>query len=187
MKKAILTVILTVFSIITFAQSFNGVPISGDLNTAIARFKAKGFTFEKFVEIGAIMNGKVANQPIELYIIVTPKTKQVYKMTVYFQESKTWFDIKNKYNEYVSLFTEKYGEPSGEYKKFAPPYEEGDGYEMSALGLGKIQYFTLWIGKDNLNLAVEISEYKQVKLVYENEKLAEIKQAETDAMKRISF
>ena len=124
---------------------------------------------------------------VELYIFVTPKTKQVYKMTVFLPQRTSWSGLKSDYDEFTTLFTEKYGEPFGEMKKFEKPYEEGDGYEYSALSLGKVSYYTLWMGVQKMNVSVQISKFKQVQLVYENEQLSEVEQKESESLRKNSF
>lgn len=186
MKKLIL--ILTLFiSVNVSAQSFDGVPISGDLPTAIAKYKAKGYNLSRYVEQGAILKGRVASRDIELYIFTTPKTKKIFKMVIYFDEEISWLSLKSTYNTFYDILSEKYGYPDEKYAKFLDPYYEGDGYELQAVGIEKAIYAAYWFRKDNLTVGVEISKYKQVKLVYENNIMMEIKNKEQSEIERKSF
>jgi hypothetical protein len=186
MKKLIL--ILSMFiSFSVNSQSFDGVPISGDLPTAIARYKAKGYTFEKFIDNGAIIKGKIAQTPIELFVFVTPKTKRVYKVVAYLDEEISWVSIKSSYNRFHEIITNKYGIPDGNYEDFTTPYYEGDGYEMSAVGLEKVNYSAYWLNKLGLNVGIEISKFKQVKISYENVELIKIKKIEQSQIESNSF
>jgi hypothetical protein len=178
MKKYILSIILLVSVSAISAQSFDGVPISGDLPTAIAKYKAKGYVLSKYIEQGAIIKGRVAGRDIELFVFVTPKTKKVCKVVAFFDEETSWYSLKSTYNTFYDILTEKYGYPDDRYSKFLDPYYEGDGYEMSAVGLDKTLFAAYWYKKDNLTVAVEISKYKQVKLVYENNIMMDIKSKE---------
>jgi hypothetical protein len=187
MKKTIFAIVFALIATLTTAQSFNGVPISGDLPTAISRFKAKGYIFRQQIDQGAIMQGEVAGQDIELYILITPKTKQVYKYSIYFSEKTKWSALRNAYDEFVTLFREKYGIPYGEVKRFDYPYKEGDGFELLALGADKVDYASYWLGVQKMNIVVKISSYKQICIQYENEILMEQKEKEEQLIKKNSF
>ena len=186
MKNLILIIALFV-SVNIYAQSFDGVPISGDLPTAVAKYKAKGYSLSKYIEQGAILKGKVAGREIELFVFVTPKTKKVCKMVAFFDEETNWYSLKSTYNTFYEILTEKYGYPDDKFAKFLDPYFEGDGYEMSAVGLDKSLFAAYWYKKDNLTVAVEISKYKQVKLVYENNLMMDIKSKEQSEIESKAF
>jgi hypothetical protein len=186
MKKLIL--ILSMFiSFSVNSQSFDGVPISGDLPTAIARYKAKGYIFEKFIDNGAILKGKIAQTPIEIFVFVTPKTKRVYKIVGYLDEDISWVALKSTYNRFHEIITTKYGVADGDYEDFTTPYFEGDGYELSAVALEKVNYSAYWLNKLSLNIGVEISKFKQVKITYENNELIKLKRTEQSQIETNSF
>lgn len=187
MKKYILSIIFAVSVFTINAQSFNGVSISGDLPTAIAKFKEKGFTFSKYVDNGAILKGKIASYPIELYIFTTPKTKQVFKMVAYMDEQASWSSLKSDYDRMVEIFLQKYGETKYSDAKFISPYYLGDGYELQAVDQEKTSFYHLWLDVQGMNLVVEISKYKQVKLAYENVKMMEVKKRESSQIESNSF
>lgn len=186
MKKYILIALLLV-SAVTFGQTFDGVLLSGDIDVAVAKFKSKGYKVSQTVESAYVMKGVVAGENVQLFIFFTPKTKQVFKLTAYLDERGTWYSLKSHYEKYVEVLTEKYGEPSSSYSGFDKPYYEGDGYEMSAVQLEKCNYATYWIKKDNLTLAVEITKYKQVKLVYENDTNMDLYKKEKGEIQKNSF
>jgi hypothetical protein len=104
----------------------------------------------------------------ELFISFTPKTKQVWKLSVFLPEVTSWSRIKSEYENYLGLLTEKYGSPEKAYTFFSTPYYEGDGYEMSAIKLEKCHYSAFW--SDSIGIWIEISKFQQVKIVYENAK-----------------
>ena len=96
--------------------------------------------------------------------INTPISKKVWKFAVYLPAQTSWYSIKNQYQAKLSTLKDKYGEPKSSYENFINPYYEGDGYEMSAVTLDKVNYSAFW---DN-GISIEISKYKQVKICYEN-------------------
>jgi hypothetical protein len=175
MKKLLL--LLSIFIVLNVsAQSFNGVPISGNINEAVNKFKAKGFKFIKKDGNSYVFSGRVFNEVVEMYLLASPLTNQYVKCSIFFPES-AWLSLKSDYTKYVELFVEKYGYHSGQIEKFIDPYYEGDGYELRALQLEKCVYGTYWV-KDNVSMLIEISKYKQVKIVYENNKLMDVFQKE---------
>lgn len=174
MKKFLFAIILFA-AIQTNAQSFLGVPISGNVSTAIANFKAKGFKFVKQEKYSVTMSGVIDYSPVELYIYNTPISKQTCKFVVYYPERESWISLKGDYDRFVSKIYNKYGSADKDYSEFITPYELGDGYELSAVQLEKAIFASYWFAggyeRNNLSIAVEISKYKQLKVVYENNKL----------------
>lgn len=187
MKNYILSFLFAVSFYTVSAQSFDGVPISGDLPTAVAKFKAKGYTIRKYVENGVILDGKVASRNIELFVFVTPKTKKLFKVVAYFDEEISWMSLKSTYEVFYDILTEKYGYPDAKYNKFIDPYYEGDGYELQAVGVEKAIFSSYWFKKDNLTVALEISKYKQVSLTYENNIMMELKKKEQAEIEMRAF
>jgi len=183
MKTLISILAFVLFSFNSNSQQFYGVNISGPLSTAIERFKQKGFTHKSTMDVGAIMNGRIVNQDVTLFIFVTPKTKTVFKMSIFFDEMNSFDNLYTQYIKMVNTINDKYGEPDYVEEKFLPPYELGDGYELTALQLEKCLYSSTWLYKNNLNIKVEISKYKQLKVVYENDLLADQKEKEEQMIK----
>jgi len=159
------------------AQEFMGVKVEGDKLNLISQFKSKGFVLKGDSKQDAvIMEGNIGSKTYEIVISVTPKTKQVWKLSVYLPKSENWSRIREEYNEYLDLLTTKYGKPEQTYAFFASPYKEGDGYEMSAIGLEKCYYSAYW--EDNIGISIQISKFKQVKVSYENKKNVELLEVE---------
>lgn len=169
------------------AQSFDGVPISGDVNTAISKFKAKGYILEKTFDQAAKMKGRIAGRNIELWIFLTPKTKKVFKMIAYLSTETSWTSLRQTYADLLYPLKNKYGEPDDEETKFITPYYLGDGYELQAVELEKIDYHAYWFRRDNLTVGLEISKYKQVKLIYENNIMMDLKDKEQTEIENNSF
>lgn len=178
--KNLLIAIVLFFSFSLNAQEFNGVAIDGDLPTFISKMKTKGYSLRKYIENGVIMDGKIGYQEVEVFAFTTPKSKKVFRLSVYFPKKTTWYSLKSNYNDLLSALTEKYGEPDPSYTGFKDPYYEGDGYEMSAVSLEKVTYYAAWIKKlnGNLSISLEISKYNQVNVMYDNEKNVELRDRE---------
>jgi hypothetical protein len=79
-------------------------------------------------------------------------------------------NLQERFDVLKETLDNKYG--SGEYyRNFESPYHDGDGYEMQAIRLGKGSISSYWTFK-NATISLEITESLDIKLVYEDEKLA---------------
>lgn len=176
MMKRLLLLSVLVLSLSSYSQlsppqspfpppEFMSVKIEGGMESMIQKYKAKGFTLVSKDETYVSMTGKMNGNTIELNMAFTPKTKLVWKLLVYLPKQSDWYDLKKEYNDYKSLLTEKYGEPSHDYHFFMSPYKDGDGYEMTAVQVDKCRYTSFW-EKEGLN--IEISKFRQVRIGYEN-------------------
>lgn len=187
MKRTLLCLVLSISIFVCSGQSFNGVPISGDLPTCISRFKGKGFLLDKYLKNGAIMNGRINGESVELYIFVTPKTRKVCKVVIYFEEKISWYSLKRQYENMVELLTDKYGTPDDRLATFLDPYYDGDGFELQAIGLEKAIFVAYWAKRNNLNVAVEMSKFKQVSIAYENDIAMDISKKEYEMINKEIF
>jgi hypothetical protein len=178
--KHLIIVLFTFVYFNSFSQTFNGTLIDGSLPEFVSKMKLKGFTLKKQEGNTAIMEGKDKK---ELYIFSTPKSKKVYRVAVYLPESSSWYNLKSEYFRYKELLTNINGAPINTYEFFSNPYYEGDGYELQAVSLEKVTYSSYWFkDTENSNVAVTISKYSQVQLIYENIKNTDINKAEKDEM-----
>jgi hypothetical protein len=184
MKKITIITLSVLLSIKGISQEFMGVKVGGSKESISNQFTSKGM--KKVTSSNPnmlIFEGYIAGSTtIELYVAFTPKTNVAWKFMVYLPKSNDWYNLKTQYNKYVALFTEKYGQPNSSYSEFLTPYYEGDGYEMSAIGLNKCIYSSFWE-----TYAVEITEYKQVMLSYENKDNASLNKTEKNQINNANF
>lgn len=170
MKTLALFMLMLTATLTATAQQFDGVTVGGDISATAAKYKAKGWRAVKTESDYVFLKGAIAGYTdVELMLFSTPKTKKVFKAVVYLPKVSKWSTIKGQYDDFVELMANKYGEPTTVSESFKQPYYEGDGYEESAVRNEKVTWRCIWIGQGNLNLIVEISEYMQLKLVYEND------------------
>ena len=81
-----------------------------------------GFTLQKSPrEHVALMKGLFTGKWVEVLILSSPKTKTVWKVSVYYSKQESWTSLKSDYNEMVELFTKKYGEPKDHFEFFSSP------------------------------------------------------------------
>lgn len=187
MKQFFLSLIFLFSVAFAKAQVFNGVSISGNLQTCVSNFKQKGFTFVKYNPYGATMSGMVSNKQVELYIVVTPKSKTVCKVAVYFPKRNNWSNLYTEYSDMKDLLTAKYGDPDLNVEKFLYPYELGDGFETTAISTEKCDYTTIWLDRGNTNIVVEITQYLQTLIAYENKKNMDLKEREELSINMSTF
>ena len=187
MKQFILSLVLLFSVSFVNSQVFNGVHIGGTLQSCISNFKQKGFTFVKYDTYGATMSGTVSNKQVELYIVATPKSKTVCKVAIYFPRRNSWSKLYSEYSEMKDMLITKYGDPNYNEEKFIQPYELGDGFETTAIKMEKCEYTTIWLERANTNIIVEISEFLQTYLAYENKKNMDLKNREDESINMTTF
>lgn len=139
MKKIILLLLL--FPTIVFAQhlKFMGIPINGDLTSFGKQLQSKGFKIEKTENGHMTLSGKFAGEKVELLVRSSMKTKSVCGVVVLFDQKTSWPALKSQYERLKENYSSKY-KILKEYHFFKDPYYEGDGYEMSAVRIGKCMY-----------------------------------------------
>lgn len=178
MKKYFtLLIMLLSISAISYAQdtptpttehlTFSGITICGSATSFRSSMESKGFISNRTDDDETMMvfAGDFIGKSTELIVVyLTPKTKQVWKVVVYFIEKTSWYDLKNEYNTLKDQVIQKYGNPNADYDFFSSPYDEGDGYEMTGVAVDKCNYAAYW---DN-GISVEISKLKSVKICYED-------------------
>jgi hypothetical protein len=159
-------VVISMFLItIGFSQEFMGIHVSGSLQDAIFNLQKKGFKRESVTESGnvVVFKGRVSNSSVTLVVHSTPKTKLVWAFKIIFEVQSSWYELKSQYNDLVKTLTNKYGEPTKTFQSFLSPYYEGDGYEMSALRVGKVVYLSSW----NI-VYIKINKSGAISIQYEN-------------------
>jgi hypothetical protein len=202
MKKFVVTLLLASISIVSFGQAdeqiksyspsnaipeFLGIQVNGKRDAVIDAFKSKGFIVVGDINKGnvASMKGTVSGKQFELMIVSSPKSKIVWKFSVFLPEQSTWNSLKNNYFDYLKILSSKYGEPEKTYEFFSSPYKEGDGYEMTGVGVEKSHYSAFW--SDEKGISISITKWKQVKISYENQNNSKIAEKETSEVDSTIF
>lgn len=184
MKKILVVAIALIASVSVFAQEFMGIKIDGNKDIVINQFKAKGFKLSPTNDIKlnyTSMEGIVNGKSMELLICHTPTSKLVWKVIVTLPKQSTWSDLKSEYEKYKDILVKKYGQPSNDFHFFSSPYDEGDGYEMTAVALEKCTYSSYFTNEGN-SISIEVTKWKEVDISYENEKNRLIKNKEKEAL-----
>lgn len=126
--------------------------------------------------------GEVGGEPALVYTSYTPKTKKLRNVGVYFTSGNkdSIYLVKNRYERFVEILTKKYGAPTDTFAFYSSPYEEGDGYELQAIRMGKGNFMSYWKLEDGI-IACEIDKDLDIKVVYENRKYTDIGKQEAEA------
>jgi len=188
MKTKLLPVLFLLFSLSAFSQSFDGVAIDGELSVAISKYKGKGYELISKEKEIAILKGTAAGKKINLFIFTTPKSKIIFKAVIYLPVHEDWESLKDDYEKYKEILINKYGKPTNIYENFKEPYKEGDGDEMIAVTNKKCEFVAYWLDDtNNTNIAVEISDTKQIQITYENVKNQRIRDKEKLEIEKTVF
>lgn len=172
MKKYIILSLLTLFSFELNAQhlSFMGIPITGTPSAFADSLKERKFiSKEPLCNTINCYSGTFAGENVTVY--VCHKYNLVWKVSVEFPKHFSFYDLETEYDKFVENFTAKYGEPTDEFRYFSYPYYKGDGYESSAVQLGKCHYATFW-EKSSGAIMIKIYSSKQVNIAYEDKQSA---------------
>jgi hypothetical protein len=182
--KHILLLVFLLISLSAYSQehlTFKGMPIDGLSSVFVSSLKAKGYEQTYKDENGNyIMTGSFTGKNADLYILATRKSHIVWKVVVSFDQLDSWTSLKSVYNDYIDLFSKKYGRPK-RIETFKSPYYEGDGYELQALRLEKCIYFTYFetpLG----DISIEISNDAKIKLSYEDKINLDLKHTEQNSL-----
>lgn len=167
---------------ISYGQEFLGIKVEGKLSEVVYKLKQKGFKITRSDDNNPFLEGKAGLSNVEVLIGSSPLSKTVYNITVYLPKRNDWDELKSEYEDYLRILTEKYGEPSDSFHFFSPPYVEGGGDEMNAIAMEKCNYSAYW-----KNLQIEITEFKQVAVIYRNEKNFNLMKLEKAQIKKSVF
>jgi len=160
-------------------MKFRNIPLRGTLTEFANQLVKLGYTIEDKTEKDVIiMSGQFANNKCEIILLGTLTSNIIWKVGVYFPKNTSWSSIKREYQDLKEQFTAKYG--IGEsFAYFKNPYVEGDGFEMTALKLGKCSYATFWESESGI-IKLSISKVEQVSVSYEDSVNVKIKDKEAN-------
>ena len=149
--------------------TFKGIPINGAPEEISKQLQAHGFVQAEVFQNGSIcLDGTFA--AVENCIIVINYSKLVettWAITVWFPEQDSWFSLQDQYQRFKDMFIKKYGRPEKDFEFFMPPYEDGDGDELSALKSDYVTYMSFFY-TDLGVITVELDTSCCLKITYED-------------------
>ncbi len=127
---------------------FKGVTIDGSKDIAIEQLKNLGFNLIEDSSDGALFSGKFAGiEDCQILVSVSQHTNKLYCISVITPPRLNWWSIKADYDNTNQMIQKKYGQPIQKTEFFADPYEDGDGYELTALETGNAFFATQYESK----------------------------------------
>lgn len=152
---------------------FRDVEINGTVNDVCSALSQLGYSAPIPIDGGSvIVQGDFAGVAnCELLVLRSRYEDYVWKIIVIMPENNNWYSLKSDYERFKEMFRKKYGKPDS-YEYFSEPYEEGDGYEHTALSVGKcsyISFFNVPLG----TISLRISESGAISIAYEDKINAE--------------
>lgn len=127
---------------------------------------AAGFTYIKTDEDGdLVFTGRALDHTARLYAFMTPD-RSLVKVQVSVATDND--EVRSTYARMRNSLIEKYGTPTNDFHFFSQPYYEGDGYEETAISVGKGTFAVFWIRPGNGNLTLEISKALALNVEYES-------------------
>lgn len=163
MKTKILTIILTLTAILSFAQPsehllFKGVPIDGTLDEYVSKMEQNGFNHMGTEDGAALLTGDFAGYKGCSVSVSTLKQKDlVYKIMVAFPDKETWSTLSGNYFDLKQLLSEKYGKPSDVAEKFDVQIDiNDDNSKMYHVKFDRCKYFSIYeTEKGTIKLSIE--------------------------------
>lgn len=166
--------------------TFLNVPINGYARTFVKMIEEKGLSTQVPYQDSshtAILNGSFCGVNNCSFIVGGSLiTDTVYMVVVQFPSETTWESLKNEYLKYKDFLTSKYDFLNC-IEEFEYPYEEGDGYEVTAVSLDKCSYMS-YFHTDNGTIMLKISNDMTLNIAYVDAINSKIHEEEE---KRISF
>ena len=164
MKKILLTLCVGLLTFAIHAQEhmiFKDVSMGCNITTFVSQLKAKGFTVEEEADYGVTLKGDFAGKRnCFVFVFPTKQSKMVWKVAVKFPDHSSWDSIKSEYLTFKDSYTKKYGKPES-HEFFSSPFEEGNGYEMTAIMVEKctyVSYFRTNMGLITLQICNNVSQ-----------------------------
>jgi len=181
MKKIILFSFLFI-SVLCLGQEhmkFRDLEINGDLTSFISELEKMDYSLSKTHDHVAILTGNFIGKNCTLFVVSSPNTETVWKVGVSLPKDENWSSLKSDYLSLQKQFTKKYGKPEKEYSFFLKPYYEGDGYEIQALRKEKCYFATIYKIETGY-VILQISEFSNISISYEDKLNTEINKQETE-------
>lgn len=181
-KNTFLLAVMLIFALTTTkAQSLLGIPFKGDALAFVNQLKAKGFVFkpENSKKGFYILKGTLLGYECDVYVSGTNKTNQIMKVSAYAPNETTFTGLTNTYDNIYNLMFAKYGEPKEECLDFfSKPYERYDGYEMTAISVGKYIRMCQFPSDSSMMPFIIIDKYPKVRISWEHKENMELNKVE---------
>ena len=124
-------------------------------------------------------HGALLGDDVAVFGRYTPKTLRLWSVSVVAGRTVGFDEANSKFEHYLDILTQKYGKPTKDYRYFIRPYEEGDGYEDTALSSEKYRRVSFWVENPVGMLSIEITKEGWTKMSYESREFFEVQKEES--------
>lgn len=149
MRRIILTATAALLSVILYAQDphlkFKGIPLDGNYKAFAQKLVTKGFRQMEATDNGIVLIGNfMANPEVMVVVYPDPSTKVVFNVSAMLEAGDSWPLIKKKFDEIVSTYKEKYGEPTEYSEEFDPGVGNSDYSRRESIDNGQCYFKAIW-------------------------------------------
>lgn len=156
---------------------FMGIELNNAVDLAMLDLQKKGFELLDIRKEGYALSGKFMNRNSTIMLYATPKSNNIYKVSIFFDEEKSWYGLKSEFLNIVKSYRTKYKcIDSG--RTFLEPYYEGDGFELQGVAKDKCCYFDKYQTEGG-TIYIEISDLKCIKIQYKDSFNSKLNEKET--------
>ena len=156
---------------------FMGTELNNAVDLAMLDLQKKGFELLDIRKEGYALSGKFMNRNSTIMLHATPKSNNIYKVSIFFDEEKSWYGLKSEFLNIVKSYRTKYKcIDSG--RTFLEPYYEGDGFELQGVAKDKCCYFDEYQTEGG-TIYIEISDLKCIKIQYKDSFNSKLNEKET--------
>lgn len=156
---------------------FMGIELNNAVDLAMLDLQKKGFELLDIRKEGYALSGKFMNRNSTIMLHATPKSNNIYKVSIFFDEEKSWYGLKSEFLNIVKSYRTKYKcIDSG--RTFLEPYYERDGFELQGVAKDKCCYFDKYQTEGG-TIYIEISDLKCIKIQYKDSFNSKLNEKET--------
>ncbi len=156
---------------------FMGIELNNAVDLAMLDLQKKGFELLDIRKEGYALSGKFMNRNSTIMLHASPKSNNIYKVSIFFDEEKSWYGLKSEFLNIVKSYRTKYKcIDSG--RTFLEPYYEGDGFELQGVAKDKCCYFDKYQTEGG-TIYIEISDLKCIKIQYKDSFNSKLNEKET--------
>lgn len=149
MKKILISTIAAFLVFSSQAQDahlkFKGIPIDGNYKEFAQKLIQKDFKQIEATNDGIVLKGNFMATPgVMVLVYPDPTSKAVSAVSAMIEAGDNWPTIEGKYNDVVSTYKEKYGEPTEHIEEFTADVFNSDSWRLNRLQDGQCNYKSLW-------------------------------------------
>lgn len=149
MKRILFTAVALLLNIVLNAQDahlkFKGIPIDGNYKEFAQKLIQKDFKQIEATNDGIVLTGNFMATPgVMVLVYPDPTSKAVSMVSAMIEGGDNWPTIESKYQDVVTTYKEKYGEPTEHVEEFTADVFNSDSWRLNRLHDGQCNYKSLW-------------------------------------------